>query len=76
MRPSDLALIAQTRADLRAGRAREARAAAGVRQSEVAEALSVTRTAVSHWEAGRSAPDSGHALAYGKLLRDLAKLAA
>lgn len=76
MRPSDLALIAQTRADLRSGRAREARAVAGVRQSEVAEALSVTRTAVSHWEAGRSTPDSGHALAYGRLLRDLARLAA
>lgn len=76
MRPSDLALIAQTRADLRSGCAREARAAAGVRQSEVAETLGVTRTAVSHWEAGRSTPDSAHALAYGRLLRDLAKLAA
>lgn len=76
MRPADLTLIAQTRADLRSGRARDARTAAAVRQSEVAEALGVTRTAVSHWEAGRSTPDAAHALAYGRLLRDLARQAA
>ena len=76
MRPSDLALIAQMRADLASGRAREAREAAGVRQSEVAAALGVSRPAVSQWESGKSAPDTAHALAYGRLLRDLAKLAA
>lgn len=76
MRPSELTLIAQTRADLVSGRARDAREAAGVRQSEVAAALGVSRPAVSQWESGKSAPDTAHALAYGRLLRDLARLAA
>lgn len=76
MRPADLALISATRADLKSGRATIARTAAGIRQFEVAGALGVTRAAVSHWEAGRSVPSAEHALAYGRLLRQLGKAAA
>jgi transcriptional regulator with XRE-family HTH domain len=76
MRPADLALIAQARADLRSGRARELREAAGIHQGEVAAVVGVSRVAVSQWEAGVTAPTTGHALAYGRLLRDLAKRAA
>jgi DNA-binding XRE family transcriptional regulator len=76
VRPADLALIAQTRADLSSGRAREARRLAGLHQHEIAEALGVSRQAVTGWEAGKRAPSSAHALAYGKLLRQLARRAA
>jgi DNA-binding XRE family transcriptional regulator len=76
VRPSDLALIAQVRGDLASGRARETRDAAGLTQSEAAAALGVSRQALSKWERGSSVPDTAHALAYGRLLRDLAKLAA
>jgi DNA-binding XRE family transcriptional regulator len=76
MRSSDLALISVTRADLVNGRARGARESAGINQTEMASALGVTRQAVSHWETGRSSPSAAHALAYGRLLRQLAKRAA
>lgn len=48
----------------------------GYAQCEAADALGVTRAAVSHWEAGRSVPSAEHALAYGRLLRQLGKAAA
>lgn len=76
MRAADVALIAQTHADLTSGRARSVRLAAKIGQREIALALGVTRAAVSHWESGRSVPSAEHALAYGKLLRSLAKAAA
>lgn len=76
MRSADLAIVAATRADLKSGAAREARDTAGIRQSEIASTLGVTRAAVSHWEAGRSVPSAEHALAYGRLLRQLGKAAA
>lgn len=76
MRPADLAIIMVTRADLKSGAAREARDAAGIRQSEFASALGVSRAAVCHWETGRAVPSAEHALAYGRLLRSLAKAAA
>ena len=73
MRRSDLTLITRTRADLASGRARKARESAGLHQRAVASALGVTRQAVGHWESGRYAPSDEHALAYGRLLRDLAR---
>ena len=76
VRPADLSLIAQTRADLRSGRAREAREAASIRLGEAAQSLGVSHAAVSQWESGRTVPTAAHALAYGKLLRDLARRAA
>jgi DNA-binding XRE family transcriptional regulator len=76
MRPADLAMIAQTRADLASGNARLAREAAKITQGEAASALGVSRSGVSHWESGRSVPSAEHALAYGRLLRQLARKAA
>jgi transcriptional regulator with XRE-family HTH domain len=69
VRPAELALVAETRADLKSGRARDARAAAGIRPSEVARACGVSRQAVSQWECGASSPSGDHALAYGRILR-------
>ena len=76
MRPADVATIMQTRADLASGDARRARATARITQGEMASALSVSRSALGHWETGRSVPSAEHALAYGRLLRQLAKRAA
>jgi len=76
MRAADVVMVAQIRADLRSGRAREAREATRAAQREIALALGVTRAAVSHWESGRSAPSAEHALAYRRLLDRLAKAAA
>jgi transcriptional regulator with XRE-family HTH domain len=71
----DLARIAQVRADLAAGRAREARIAAGIKVGEVARELGVTPQAVSQWEFGRRVPGAAHALAYGRLLDAVAQVA-
>lgn len=76
MRPSDLSLIAQTRADLASGRAREIRIAAGLSQAAMAAAVGVARQAVTGWEAGTTSLTDTHALAYGRLLRDLGRRAA
>lgn len=76
MRTADLAAVADTRQQLSDGRARQARIAAGVRQAELAAALGVHRSAVGHWESGRCVPSAAHALAYGRLLRQLAGKAA
>lgn len=76
MRAADLALIVSIRADLASGAARAERAQAGVNQTEVAAALGVSRQAVSQWETGRKVPSAEHALAYGKLLRQLGRKAA
>lgn len=62
----ELALIAETRAALASGSARQARLAAGVRVREMAAVLGVTPQAVSQWETGHRVPDAAHALAYGK----------
>lgn len=75
MRRPDLALIAETRAHCRSGQARQIRLAAGLTQLEVASALGVTRAAVSQWERGQRVP-AEHALAYGRLLRELGRRAA
>jgi DNA-binding transcriptional regulator YiaG len=76
MRPADLVLVAQVRADLASGAARLAREAVMVTQVELASALGVHQSAVSHWESGRSVPFAEHALAYGRLLARLTGKAA
>jgi DNA-binding transcriptional regulator YiaG len=76
MRPAELALVAQIRAELRDGSATAARGAAGLKQAEVARSLKVSRQSVSQWESGDAVPTDEHALAYGRLLRQLGKAAA
>ena len=73
MRAADVVMVAQIRADLRSGRAREARRATHAGQREFALALGVSRAAISHWEGGRSVPSAEHALAYRRLLDRLMK---
>lgn len=51
---------------------RQLRLAAGLTQSEVAEAIGVKRLAVAQWEAGRAQPHRGNRRAYTHLLRKLA----
>jgi DNA-binding XRE family transcriptional regulator len=76
VKPPDLALLAETRAQCRSGQARAIRADADLTQLEVASALGVSRAAVSQWERGQRVPSGSVALAYGRLLRQLAKRAA
>ena len=76
MRPSDLAAAARVRDDLRAGRARERRIAAGVSGADMARVLRVTPQAVFWWETGQSTPTAAHALAYGRVLAALTAPAA
>lgn len=48
------------------------RLAAGLTQTEVAEAIGVKRLAVAQWEAGRAQPHRGNRRAYAHFLRKLA----
>jgi DNA-binding XRE family transcriptional regulator len=73
---ADLRMLSGIRDELADGRARDARVAAGIRQREIASALGVAPSTVSQWEAGKRVPSAVHALAYGRLLRQLAKRAA
>jgi transcriptional regulator with XRE-family HTH domain len=64
----DLELIVQTRAALADQSARGRRAAAGVRQVEMAAVCGVSPSTVSQWESGLRSPGADHALAYGRAL--------
>ncbi|MFI5905425.1 helix-turn-helix transcriptional regulator [Streptomyces cyaneofuscatus] len=48
------------------------RLAAGLTQTEVAEAIGVKRLAIARWEAGVTQPHRGNRLAYAHFLRALA----
>ena len=66
----------RVRADLKSGKARQARIDAGVSGAEVARELQrrghgVSPQAVFYWETGRSRPTVEHALAYGRVLAAL-----
>jgi DNA-binding XRE family transcriptional regulator len=73
VRPSDLAAAVRTRADLISGAGREVREDAGITAADMARAVGVTRQSVSSWETGAAEPTLEHALAYGKVLRELAR---
>lgn len=66
------------RADLKSGRARRERIAAGVSGAEVARAMRppVSPQAVFCWETRQKVPTAEHALAYGRVLAALARRAA
>lgn len=68
MNRRDLELIVATRAALKNQSARARRAAAGVRQVEMAAVCGVSPSTVSQWEAGLRSPAADHALAYGRAL--------
>jgi DNA-binding transcriptional regulator YiaG len=67
----DLLLIANVRNAVNEGRVREIRRRAGLTQDEIASALGVTESCVSHWEAGRRQPRGKVAIRYGRLLAAL-----
>lgn len=75
MRPADLTMVKAVRAALADGSARESRQRTGLSASDFAAALGVSRQSVSYWEAGRGIT-AEHALAYGRLLARLGKVAA
>lgn len=68
-----LALV-QVRSDLRSGRARAIREAAGLSQAEIARPIGVERATVALWEQHRRIPRGDAALRYAELLRRLAAL--
>lgn len=73
MRPSDLAAAVRVRADLASDAARKARESAGITAADMARSVGVSRQAVSSWETGSEVPTLEHALAYGKVLGQLAR---
>lgn len=72
----DLSLVAAVRVDLKSGAAKVARQRTHLKQVEIADSLGVSRQSVSQWESGDAVPTDEHALAYGRLLRQLGKAAA
>jgi len=72
MRRADLNLIAEARDRASSGLGAQLRRRAKLSQVEVAKVAGVSRAAVAAWEAGRSMPKGEHALAYGRLLREIA----
>jgi DNA-binding XRE family transcriptional regulator len=76
VRPSELLIITEARAAASDGTARRAREDARLAQREVGEACGVSPKTIAMWETGQRKPSGLPALAYGRLLRDLAKRAA
>ena len=76
MKPADALLLAEVRVSCRAGSARLTRIAARLTQREIGSACGVTAQTVALWENGKRTPTGDPALAYGKLLRQLARKAA
>lgn len=68
----DLQRLQQVRRSVTSGSAKRLRVDAGLRQSEIAEALGVSVSLVSMWESGQRMPRGPKALAYGLILDDLA----
>jgi DNA-binding transcriptional regulator YiaG len=64
----DILAVAQLRADLRSGRAREIRERAHLSLAEVARALGTDPSAVWGWESGRRSPRGPNAAKYASLL--------
>jgi DNA-binding transcriptional regulator YiaG len=70
---NEVLAVAQLRADLASGRAREIRERARLSQAEVALALGVDQPTVARWEAGRM-PRREHATRYADFLWQLDQL--
>jgi DNA-binding transcriptional regulator YiaG len=70
----DILAVAQLRADLRSGRAKEIRERAHLSLAEVARALKTDPSAVWGWESGRRVPRGENATRYADLLWQLDKL--
>jgi transcriptional regulator with XRE-family HTH domain len=73
MTTTELVLLMEARDAARSGRARRLRTATGLSQAEVAAVIGVSSFAVSRWESGDRRPRGAPAIAYARLLRDLAR---
>lgn len=67
----DAVALAQLRADMASGRAREVREQALLSQAEAAHAAGVPQSRLADWESGRRKPRGEVAVAYAALLRRL-----
>lgn len=76
MKPSELVIVAEAREAAASGAARRARLGARLTQQEVASACGVSAKTVAMWETGQRTPSGTPALEYGRLLRQLARMAA
>jgi transcriptional regulator with XRE-family HTH domain len=70
---SDVEVLIEVREACRSGKARQLRLAAGLTQGEIARACGVTDAAVTRWEAGDRRPTGERAVAYGRVLREVAR---
>lgn len=70
---ADAVLIMEARRACRNGSGAHVRERAGLNQTELASLVGVTPAAVSHWETGDRQPTGRNALAYGRVLRWLAR---
>lgn len=68
----DVGLLIEAREACRSGRARRLRVAAGLSQSELARACDVSEGAIHRWETGTRRPTGKRAIAYGRVLREIA----
>ncbi len=70
---SDLILLVEAREAARSGRGARLRTVAGLSQAELAAAIGVSGPCISRWEAGGRQPRGLAALAYARMLRELAE---
>jgi transcriptional regulator with XRE-family HTH domain len=68
MTEKDILQLVAVRADARSGEARKTRIAAGLAQSEIAEACGVARPTISGWETGSRTPRGAAALRWAHVL--------
>lgn len=68
-----LALVIEAREAAGSGRGERIRRAAGVSQGEIAAVVGVTPACISRWEAGDRRPRGPAAIAYARVLRELAQ---
>jgi DNA-binding transcriptional regulator YiaG len=73
VKPSELLIIAEAREAADSGTARAARTGARLTQREIGSACGVSAKTVAMWETGQRTPQGAAALAYGKVLRELAR---
>jgi DNA-binding transcriptional regulator YiaG len=72
MDSANLSLLIEARDAAKSGRGERLRRAAGLSQGEVAAAIGVSYAAVSRWEQGSRRPRGAPAIAWARLLRELA----
>jgi DNA-binding XRE family transcriptional regulator len=73
MRHADLLMLTEMRESCTTGVARKLREAARLTQREVGESCDVSGQTIALWETGKRTPTGAPALAYAKLLRQLAR---